>query len=154
MESVIRAAVIYLVLLLLFRVAGKRSLAQLSPFDLIILLIISEAIQEALIGGDSSMTNAFLIVVTLLGIDIGLSLLKQRSDRLDKLLDDVPLVLVADGTVLQGRLDKSRVDVVDILGSAREMHGLERLDQIKYAVLEPNGGISIVPKPQPSVQPS
>lgn len=99
-----------------------------------------------MIGNDDSMTNAFIVVVTLLGVDVALSLLKQRSPRLDRLIDDIPIVLVADGKVLQERLDKSRVDVTEILGAARELQGLERLDQIKYAVLEPNGGISIVPQ--------
>lgn len=146
MESVFRGAVVYLVLLVLFRITGKRSLAQVTTFDFVLLLIVSEAIQQALIGTDNSMTNAFLLVLTLLGLDIGLSLLKQRSPALDKLVDDVPIVLVEDGKPLRERLEKARVDETDILQSARQLQGLERMDQIKYAVLERSGGISIVPK--------
>jgi uncharacterized membrane protein YcaP (DUF421 family) len=146
MDAVLRGAIVYLVLLVLFRISGKRSLAQITTFDFVLLLIVAEAIQQAMIDADNSMTNAFLVVVTLLGIDIALSLLKGRSRLLEKLIDDVPLVLVEDGRPLKERMDKARVDESDILTSARELQGLERMDQIKYAVLERIGGISIIPK--------
>ena len=145
-DSIVRAAAVDLVLLLLFRIAGRRPLAQITTFDFVLLLIIAEAIQQAMIDDDYSMTNAFLVVVTLLGLDIAISLLKQRSKAFDKLVDDVPLVLVEDGRPLRDRMDKVRVDEDDILASARELQGLERMDQIKYAVLERNGGITVVPK--------
>ena len=146
MDSVVRAAAVYLVLLLLFRLVGKRTLAETGAFDLVLLLIISEAIQQALIDGDNSMTNAFLIVLTLLGLNVGISLLKQRSPLVERLVDDVPLVIVADGRPLRELMDKARVDEKDILQAARQQEGLERTDQIKYAVLERSGGISVVPR--------
>jgi uncharacterized membrane protein YcaP (DUF421 family) len=147
MDSVVRGVVVYLVLLLVFRVSGKRSLAQITTFDFVLLLIVAEAVQQALLGDDNSMTNSLLVVLTLAGIDISFSLLKQRSRTLEKLIDDVPLVLVEDGKPLPERLRKSRVDESDILASARMGQGLERMEQIKYAVLERSGGISIVPQP-------
>ena len=145
MESVIRAAIVYVVLMLLFRIAGKRSLAEVTSFDLVLLLIISEAIQQGLIGNDNSMINAALVVLTLAGLNVSLSLLKQRSKTVEKVLEDVPLVLVEEGRILKERMDKVRVDEDDILEAARESHGLVRLDQIRYAVLERSGEISIVP---------
>jgi uncharacterized membrane protein YcaP (DUF421 family) len=145
-DSIIRAAIVYLVLLVVFRISGKRSLAQITTFDFILLLIIAEAVQQAMLAEDSSMTNSLLIVLTLFGIDIGLSLLKQKSPMLEKLIDDVPLVLVEDGQPIKEHLEKARVDEGDILSSARELQGLERMDQIKYAVLERSGGISVIPK--------
>jgi uncharacterized membrane protein YcaP (DUF421 family) len=148
MESVIRAAAVYLFLLLIFRLAGQRTLAQITTFDLVLLLIISEAIQQALIGNDNSMINAALVVLTLAGLNVSLSLLKQRSKAIEKVLEDVPLVLVEEGRVLKERMDKVRVDEDDILEAARESHGLVRLDQIRYAVLERSGEISIVPLPK------
>ncbi len=148
MDSIFRAAAVYLVLLLLFRIAGKRSLAQITTFDFVLLLIVSEAIQQAMIDDDNSMTNAFLIVVTLLGLDIAISLVKQRSSAFERLVDDVPLVIVEDGRPLRDRMSKARVDEDDILASARELQRLERMDQIKYAVLERGGGITIIPKEQ------
>jgi uncharacterized membrane protein YcaP (DUF421 family) len=146
MESIVRSLAVYAVLLLIFRIAGKRSLAQITTFDFVLLLIIGEAVQEALLGRDYSLTNALIIVVTLIGVDIGLSLLKQRSKRVEQVVDGVPVVILADGKPIQERMDKERVDEADILVAARTAHGLERLDQIKYAVLEQSGGISIIPK--------
>ena len=79
MESVIRPALVYLVLLLLLRLTGKRTLAQITSFDFVLLLIISEATQQALIGEDNSMINGAIVVATLIGLNIVMSLLKQRS---------------------------------------------------------------------------
>ena len=145
MDSIVRGAVVYAVLLLLFRIVGKRSLAEITTFDFVLLLIISEATQQAMIDNDNSMTNAFLIIITLLGLDIGLSVIGRRFRIVDRLVNDVPLVLVEDGRMLKERISKSRIDEADILQSARQ-EGLERMDQIKYAVLERSGAISIIPK--------
>jgi uncharacterized membrane protein YcaP (DUF421 family) len=145
-ESIGRAVVVYVVLLLVFRIAGKRSLAQITTFDFILLLIIAEGVQPALNNGNESMTNSLLVVLTLVGLDIALSLIKGRSKALEKLIDDVPLVLVVDGQPLYERLRNVRVDESDILASARMTQGLERMEQIKYAVLERSGGISVIPK--------
>ena len=146
MDSVWRAAAIYIGLMIIMRLAGKRSLAQITTFDFVLLLIIGEATQNALLGQDFSVTNAMLVIITLVTLDIGLSLLKRRSKRIDKWLDDVPLVIVEDGVPLIERMDKARVDVDDVLSAARHLQGIERLDQIRYAVLERSGGISIIPK--------
>jgi uncharacterized membrane protein YcaP (DUF421 family) len=146
MESIVRALVVYLVLLLVFRIAGKRALAQITTFDFVLLLIIGEATQQALLGDDYSIINAVLIIVTLVGTDIGISLWKLRSKTLDKLVDGVPLVIVENGKPLKERMDRVRVDESDVLSAARALQGLERMDQIKYAVLERSGGISIVPQ--------
>jgi len=147
MDSVLRAAAIYIGLLIIMRFAGKRSLAQITTFDFVLLLIIGEASQQALLGQDFSVTNALLVVITLVMLDIGLSLLKRRSEKFDKLLEDVPLVIVEDGVALKDRMAKARVDEQDVLTAARHLQGIERLDQIRYAVLERSGGISIIPKP-------
>lgn len=148
MDSVLRALVVYGFLLVVFRAAGKRSVAEITTFDFVLLLIISEAVQEALIDGDASMTNAFVLILTLVGADILISVLKQRWRGFDRIVDGSPLVVMADGELLHERMRKARVDEADILSAARATHGLERLDQIKFAVLERNGGISIVPKSQ------
>jgi len=145
MESIVRAAVVYLFLLLLFRLAGKRTLAEVTIFDFVLLLIISEGTQQALIGDDNSMLNAFLIVATLVALNVLFSEIKQRFKVSDRVLDGLPLLIVEDGKPLHERMQKERVDVDDVLDAAREIHGLEKLEQIKYAVLERNGKISIIP---------
>lgn len=146
MDSVLRATAIYIFLLLIFRIAGRRTLAQMTNFDLLLLLLTGEATQQGLLGNDYSLTNAFLVILTLIGLDVGLSLWKQRSPQLHKLIDGVPMVIVEDGRPLKDRMDKARVDESDILTAARGLQGLERMEQIKYAVLERSGGISIIPK--------
>ena len=145
MDAILRAAAIYFFLLLLFRLNGKRSLQQITTFDFVLLLIISEATQQAMIGNDSSLTTACLVILTLVGIDIGLSLVKQRSHKLERLLDDLPILIVENGRPIEERMRKERVDPSDVLEAARHHHGLERLDQVKYAILERSGGITIVP---------
>lgn len=146
MEVILRAVIIYLALLVIFRLTGKRTLAQITTFDLVLLLIISEAIQNGLVGEDFSLTTALLAVITLVFLDVVFSLAKQRSKTLEKLLDDVPLVIVEDGKPLKDRMEKCRVDEDDVLSSARMTRGITRMEDIKYAVLEQDGGISIVPR--------
>ena len=146
MESVIRAAIVYVVLMLLFRIAGKRSLAEVTSFDLVLLLIISEATQQAMIDNDNSMTNALLLVSTLIGMNILLSVVSKRWKALDKWIEDVPLVILKNGQPIRERMRKERIDENDILEAARASEGIERLDQIKFAILERTGHITIVPK--------
>ena len=90
MSSILRAAAVYLVLLVVFRVAGKRTLSDMTTFDLVLVLIISEAVQTALVDTDNSMTNAFLLVITLVGIDVLLSVLKHRFPSFGRSLDVIP----------------------------------------------------------------
>jgi uncharacterized membrane protein YcaP (DUF421 family) len=145
--SVIRGLAVYGFLLLLFRLAGKRALSEITTFDAVVLLIISEAAQQALIDGDESMTNAFILITTLLAADIGFSLLSIRSSKVDKLVNDVPLVIVEDGKPIEERMRKARVDEGDVMEAARELQGLRKMEQIEYAILERGGKITIVPKP-------
>ncbi|HJU65441.1 MAG TPA: YetF domain-containing protein [Gemmatimonadaceae bacterium] len=145
MDSVVRALIVYLFLLVVFRLSGKRSLAEVTPFDAVLLLIISEAIQQALIDNDNSLTNALVIVVTLVGIDVALSLLKQHSRKANQILDGSPVIIVENGELHHERMSKERVDANDVLEAARSSHGLERMNQVKHAVLEANGNITVVP---------
>lgn len=146
MDAMLRATVAYIFLLLVLRLSGKRTLAQITTFDFVLLLMISEATQQALIDGDNSMINAGILVTTLAGINILMSLLKQRSKFMERLLEGMPLAIVADGKPLKERMDKERVDTDDLLDAARESQGLESLDQIKHAVVERSGQISVIPK--------
>ena len=146
MESVIRALIVYAFLLLVFRISGKRTLSQATAFDLVLLLIISETTQQAMVDNDHSMVNAAILILTLVGADVLLSLIKHWIPATDPILDGSAVILMKDGKVLQERLDYERVDANDILESARLQLGLERLDQIKIAVLERSGEISVVPK--------
>ena len=145
MESVLRGLVVYLFLLIIFRISGKQTLSQTTSFDLVLLLIISETTQQAMVDSDHSVTNAFLLIITLVGTTILLSALKQFFPRLEVILDGQPVIVVNKGKLVQEMMQKSRVDESDIMSAARKMHGLERMEQIKYAILERDGAISIIP---------
>jgi len=144
-DAVLRASAIYLFLVVILRVSGKRTLAEVTTFDFILLLIISEATQQALLGQDFSVTMALLVITTLVGLDIAFSLLQRRFTPVNRVMSGLPLVLVEDGRPLAERMRKVRVDEGEILHAARQLHGLERMEQVKYAVLETSGGISIIP---------
>src|SRR5687767_1079139 len=146
MESVLRAAAVYVMLLILFRIAGRRVLSDMTSFDFVLILIIGDSAQQALLGDDFSLVNAMLVIVTLLTIDVGISLWKQRSDGANRLIEGIPTILVEHGRPLKQLMDKARVREEEILEAARRLQGLERMEQIKFAVLEVSGGISIVPE--------
>ncbi len=145
MESVLRALAVYLFLLLAFRAAGRRTLAQATTFDLAVLLIISETTQQAMIGEDNSVTNAVVLIATLVGASLLLSSLKLRFPRLDRWLEGGPVLLVEDGRPHRDRMRRARVEEEDILAAARRLHGLTRMEEVRHAVLEAEGDISIIP---------
>jgi len=145
MDSVIRAVVIYAAVWLIFRFSGRRTLAELTSFDFVLLLIVSEGVQQGLLSDDFSLTNAILVVLTLVGIDLVLSLLKQRYPKFERALDGVPATLFSRGRMVEASLSHERIDEHDILDAARKIHGIERLEDIKLAILERNGQISIIP---------
>jgi uncharacterized membrane protein YcaP (DUF421 family) len=144
-DTVIRTPAIYLIIVVLFRVTGKRTMSQVTTVDLVLLLVISEATQQALLGNDFSLTTAALVIVTLVFFDRFADLLKFKSKKFSKLVEGAPVVLVAHGRPLEQRLRKEHLNVDDVLAAARSQRGLLRLDQIDYAILEGSGGISIIP---------
>ena len=146
MNSVIRAACVYAILLVIFRISGKRTLAQITTFDLVLTLIISEAIQQALLDNDNSMTNAFILVITLVALDIGLCYLKDRSKTIGRVVEGLPVIILEGGEPISDRMQCEGISESEILAAARENHGLERMEQIKYAVVEQNGRITVVPR--------
>lgn len=124
---------------------GKRSLSELSAFDFILFLIVSEAIQNALVDDDTSVVMGLTVIITFLMLDPGLSILKKKHPAIEKIAEDVPVILVNNGMIIEVHLTKTRVTHSDILQTARECQGLERMSRIKYAVLETTGNISITP---------
>jgi uncharacterized membrane protein YcaP (DUF421 family) len=146
MESVLRGVAIYLILLAILRVSGRRTMAQMTPFDFVLLLIVAETTQQALLGDDFSITNATILIITLFTLDVALSHIKQWLPRAGLLIDGTPTILVCDGKPDQRALARARVSIEDLLAAAREQQGLERLDQIKFAILEAGSGISVVPR--------
>lgn len=146
MNPVVRGLAVYLFVFIIFRITGKRSLKETTTFDFVLLLIISETTTDALIGEDYSLIACFVMVSTLVAADILMSFLKSKFKWFEKASDGVPLVIVDKGAPLKKRMEKAKVDEEDVLEAARLTHGLERMEQIKYAVLEKDGSISIIPE--------
>jgi len=145
MNPVLRGILIYCFLLLILRIMGKRSLADTTTFDLVVLLIISEVTQQAMVNSDNSLTAAAILITTLLGMDLLLTLLKSAFKMFEKVVEGLPLIIVDHGKPLKERMDKTKVDESDVMQAARTSMGLERMEQVKYAVLEKDGSISIIP---------
>lgn len=146
MDSVIRGLAVYVVLLIVARLSGRRTLAQATPFDVVLLLIIAETTQQALLGDDFSITNAVVLIVTLFGADVSLACLKGRSARLALWLDGAPTVLISRGRIDAAAFRRARVSVADVLEAARMQHGVASLARIDAAVQETSGGTSIILK--------
>lgn len=146
MNPVIRGVAVYLFVYIVFRILGKRSLAEITTFDFVLLLIISETTTDALVGEDYSLIACFVMVCTLVGIDYLFSLLKEKSIWFQVASEGAPLVIVDNGKPLAKRMEKSKVDEDDVMEAARLTQGLQHMSEIKYAVLERDGSISIIPK--------
>ena len=146
MESIMRGAATYLAVWLIFRLTGKRTLAQITTFDAVLLLIISETAQAALIADDNSFTNTVLLILTMLGMDVAFSCAKQRWPAIEKVVDGVPVLVINRGKFCYEVMAKERIDEDDILHAARERQGLAAIDQIEYAILERTGEITVIPK--------
>lgn len=144
METVMRVAAIYLFVLLALRVLGKREFGQLSPLELVSLLMIPEIVSQALTGDDYSLTNAFVGVATLFVLVFATSLLMHRFKKAEIVVAGEPTVLVHRGRLFERALNVTRVSPDEVFS---EMHksGLQSLDEVDWAILETDGSIAIVP---------
>ena len=145
MDSVIKATIVFFVLWAIIRVSGRRTLGEMTAFDFVLFLIIGGSTQRAITGQDYSLTNALLLVATFVVLDIGLSIVELKWPPSRRILNGMPMILVENGYLLSGRMRRARITEENILEAARRLHGLERMEQIKFAILEGSGDITIVP---------
>lgn len=145
MDTVIKSILVYFILWALLRLSGRRTLAKITTFDLVLFLIIGGVTQRALLGQDYSVTNALLVVVTLIVVDVVLSLIERESPTFSRILNGAPMIVVEGGRPLPSRLRWARLTEAEILTAARHLHGLERMEDVKFAILEASGEISIIP---------
>lgn len=145
MDSIVKATVVFFVLWAIVRVSGRRTLGEMTAFDFVLFLIIGGATQRAITGEDYSLTNALLLVSTFVALDVALSIVDLKSPFMRRVLNATPTILVDNGHLLARRMRRARVTEKNIMEAARRLHGLERMEQIKFAILEANGDISIVP---------
>ena len=142
---VAHTATIYLLLLLIFRVAGRRTLAETSSFDLVLLLIIGETTQQAMVGDDDTVTGAVVAILSLVSLDMAINYLKKGFPAFDHLLEGKPVLLVHEGKVQHPAMRANSLDEQDLKEAARLSHGLENMEDVRQATLERDGKISIVP---------
>jgi uncharacterized membrane protein YcaP (DUF421 family) len=143
-HTVIRIAIIYVVVMIGLRIIGKRELSQLAPRELVMLLLIPELFSQAALGEDFSMTNAIIAFVTLLVLVFWTSVLTYLSPRAGRLVDATPAVLVRHGELVPGALHRERITAEEVFSEMRHV-GLTQLSQVDWAILEGDGKISIVP---------
>jgi len=143
-EIVVRTTIIYLVFLLLLRLSGKRQLGQFTLFDIALVLLAANALQPAMTGADQSVTGGVIIVITIFALNRLVAEARVRIPIVKRLLEPTPTVIGRDGQWLAEALEQQGIDKEDVEAALRE-HGLERVDQMKLAVLEEDGSISIVP---------
>ena len=145
METVWRVVIVYIFLVIGLRVLGKREFGQLSPLELVTLLIIPEIVSQALVGDDFSMTNALVGVSTLFVLVYFSSLLQHSNQTIEKVFSGTPTVLVRNGNYIEKHMNQERVSPEELF-DAMHASGLERLEQVKWAILESDGKIEIVAK--------
>jgi len=154
LDIVVRCLVIYLTLLVGLRLMGKRQVGQLTPFDLLLLLLLSNAVQNAMIGPDTSLVGGLVAAATLFGLNFVVARVARSSGRAATLLEGTPTLLIRDGDFLEEHLVREGISRSDILRALRE-HGVEDPSTVRSAILEVDGSISVlrtddmpsVPKP-------
>lgn len=148
LEIALRTALVYLAVLAGLRLAGKREIGQMTAFDLVVLLLIANAVQNAMVGADTSLTGGILAAGVLLVMNTIVARLRLRSRRLRGLVEGTPTVLVLRGQVIHEHLQREGVDEQTLQAALRE-HGLANVDGVELAVLEVDGSISVVPVGEP-----
>jgi uncharacterized membrane protein YcaP (DUF421 family) len=143
-ETVLRVVIVYLFLMAALRILGKREFGQLSPMELVSLLLIPELVSNAIQGDDFSLVDALVGVTTLLALTLLTSMLIHRSKTAERVLSACPTVLIYHGKFAEDAMNRERVTPAEIFA---ELHkaGLEKLEQVDWAILEPDGSISIIP---------
>lgn len=145
MDLVLRAIVVFGFVMLLTRVIGKRELGSLQPFDLILLIVLGDALQQGLTQDDYSLTGAVLVVGTIAVLQVAVSWLNFRFPRVRPILEGEPIIVVQDGEVIRRNLDRERLTVSEIAEEARRQQ-IAHLSEVRFAILETSGTISFIKK--------
>jgi uncharacterized membrane protein YcaP (DUF421 family) len=142
-DIVLRAALFFVIILAITRLIGRRELNSLEPFDLILLIVLGDLVQQAITQSDYSVTGGFLVIATMVLLTVATSYVTYRVRALRPLLDGEPIVLIADGALLERNLRRERITVEELRAVARQQQ-IASLDDVRFAVLETNGKISMI----------
>jgi len=144
-EFVLRAVGVYAFLLIALRLTGKRQVGQLTPFDLVLLLILSNAVQNSMNGGDNSLVGGMISAVTLVGLNVLVSMATSRNRKLEQWIDGQPRILISNGHVFKPVLAEEEISHDELMAALRSS-GCEKAEEVRLAVLETNGSISVIKK--------
>ena len=142
---VLRAVAVYVMVMVLIRLSGKRAVGQFTPFDLVLLILIGNAVQNGMNGGDNSLTGALILSVCLIALNYGVAFLSSHSTRAEALLEGIPIVLARNGRIFEEAMSREMVSDQD-LREALRLNDIQHIDDIGVAILETNGSISVMPK--------
>ncbi len=142
-QFVLRAVVVYLMVMVLLRASGKRAVGQFTPFDLVLLILIGNAVQNGMNGGDNSLTGALILSISLIGLNYIVAKLTARYSRVRKFVEGVPVLIARNGVVYEDVLRRQGVSHADFREALRQVDN-GKVSRIHYAVLETNGKISFV----------
>ena len=144
-EFLVRAGVVYLFLLILLRMTGKRQVGQMAPFDLVLLLVLSNAVQNSMNGGDNSLVGGLISAATLVGINWAVSWMTFRSKRLEQIIEGRPTILIHDGKIDQKEMSRAQMTQHE-LNAALRSYGVSEIEAVRFAILENNGHVTVVPR--------
>jgi len=145
MDIVLRGIVIFFFLYVIMRVIGRRELSTLEPFDLILLVILGDAVQQGLTQDDYSLTGAFLAIGTIAVLQVAVSYMNFHFPRLRPILDGEPIIVVQDGKPIEKNLKRERITLEDLAAAARRQN-IAQLEDVRWAVLETSGTVSFIKK--------
>ncbi len=145
MDLVIRAVVVFFFILLVTRVAGRRELSDMKPFDLILLVVLGDLVQQGITQSDESVTGTLIVISTITLLSVAVSWISFRFKQPRALTEGSPVVLVQDGRVIERNLRRERITIEDIQEEARQAE-VTSLSELRWAILEDNGRISCIPQ--------
>ena len=148
-EMMIRAVAVYSFLLVTLRLTGKRQIGQLAPFDLVLLLILSNAVQNSMNGGDNSLIGGLISALTLLIFNFGIAWFTYRNKTFARLVDGVPEVIIHNGKIIETRMNREQITHHELETALRQA-GCSGVHDVQFAVLETNGAITVI-KREPSL---
>jgi uncharacterized membrane protein YcaP (DUF421 family) len=146
MDIVLRTAVVFVLIMIVTRAVGRRELSSLEPFDMILLVVIGDMVQQGVTQSDYSLTGTALVIATLGALTVGTAWLSYRFRRLRPILEGDPIVLIADGEVIERNLRRQRMTLDEVRTEAR-LAQIGSLGEIRWAILESNGRLSFLTRP-------
>jgi uncharacterized membrane protein YcaP (DUF421 family) len=144
-ELIVRSAVVYAALIFILRISGKRQVGQLAPFDLVLLLVLSNAVQNSMNGGDNSLVGGLISALTLITLNYAVGFATFKSKRLEAIIEGRPVMLIHNGRVLEDVLAQTQLTHHE-LDAALRQSGYACIDDVQRAMLENNGSITVIPR--------